>query len=148
MIQLQIKNSFTFTDNVIELLYLEFMISRWICPLVRNCSADRLRIILEDWHQRVVVSTESGTSSSSCAPSPHGWHRHEVCCSMALFRLEDLLAPRAETNVVLDLSTARPRTQQEFDKLLSHVPEFRIKPEKVRGTTSTVPPLGRRTINQ
>ena len=52
---------------------------------------------------------------------------------MALFRLEDLLAPRAETNVVLDLSTARPRTQQEFDKLLSHVPEFRIKPEKVRG---------------
>ena len=67
---------------------------------------------------------------------------------MALFRLEDLLAPRAETNVVLDLSTARPRTQQEFDKLLSHVPEFRMKPEKVRGTTSTVPPLGRRTINQ
>lgn len=50
---------------------------------------------------------------------------------MSLFRLEDLLAPRAETTQVLDLSTARPRTKQEFEKLLVHVPEFRIKPEKV-----------------
>jgi len=50
---------------------------------------------------------------------------------MALFRLEDLLAPRADTNQVLDLSTSRPRTRQEFEKLLANVPEFRIKPEKV-----------------
>ncbi|XP_057365658.1 uncharacterized protein LOC130686555 [Daphnia carinata] len=51
---------------------------------------------------------------------------------MALFRLEDLLAPRAEAMQALDLSTARPRTKQEFEKLLAHIPEFRIKPEKVR----------------
>ena len=50
---------------------------------------------------------------------------------MSLFRLEDLLAPRSEASQALDLSTARPRTRQEFDKLLAHVPEFRIKPEKV-----------------
>ena len=50
---------------------------------------------------------------------------------MSLFRLEDLLAPRSEASLALDLSTARPRTRQEFDKLLVHVPEFRIKPEKV-----------------
>lgn len=57
---------------------------------------------------------------------------------MALFRLEDLLAPRAETNLVLDLSSARPRSQQDFEKLLSHVPEFRIKPEKVNPEEVTV----------
>lgn len=51
---------------------------------------------------------------------------------MSLFRLEDLLAPRAEAMQALDLSTARPRTKQEFEKLLAHIPEFRIKPEKVR----------------
>lgn len=51
---------------------------------------------------------------------------------MALFRLEDLLAPRADTNQVLDLSASRPRTRQEFEKLLANVPEFRIKPEKIR----------------
>ena len=50
---------------------------------------------------------------------------------MSLFRLEDLLAPRAEAMQALDLSTARPRTKQEFEKLLVHIPEFRIKPEKV-----------------
>jgi len=50
---------------------------------------------------------------------------------MALFRLEDLLAPRAETSQVLDLSASKPRTRQEFEKLLASVPEFRIKPEKV-----------------
>ena len=51
---------------------------------------------------------------------------------MALFRLEDLLAPRAETSQILDLSASKPRTRQEFEKLLENVPEFRIKPEKVR----------------
>lgn len=53
---------------------------------------------------------------------------------MSLFRLEDLLAPRAEALQALDLSTARPRTKQEFEKLLAHIPEFRIKPEKVKTT--------------
>jgi hypothetical protein len=56
---------------------------------------------------------------------------------MSLFRLEDLLAPRSEASQALDLSTARPRTRQEFDKLLAHVPEFRIKPEKVVYLTKT-----------
>lgn len=55
---------------------------------------------------------------------------------MSLFRLEDLLAPRAEATQALDLSTARPRTKQEFDKLIAHIPEFRIKPEKVTTITS------------
>lgn len=50
---------------------------------------------------------------------------------MALLRLEDLLAPKAEANVALDLSTCRPRTKKEFEALLLKVPELRIKPEKV-----------------
>ncbi|XP_046437796.1 uncharacterized protein LOC124188898 [Daphnia pulex] len=57
---------------------------------------------------------------------------------MSLFRLEDLLAPRAEAMQALDLSTARPRTKQEFEKLLAHIPEFRIKPEKVRPEEVTI----------
>jgi hypothetical protein len=50
---------------------------------------------------------------------------------MAL-KLEDLINKKKEPNQILDLSKIKIRSQEELDKYLDKVPEFKIRPEKVR----------------
>lgn len=50
---------------------------------------------------------------------------------MAL-KLDDLIGKKKEVAQVLDLSKATANNAEEFKKLIEKVPEFKIKPEKVR----------------
>lgn len=50
------------------------------------------------------------------------------------FQLDDLLKEdKKDGNLLPDLSRATCGSQEEFRRLLENCPEFRIKPEKVRG---------------
>ncbi|KAG8222440.1 hypothetical protein J437_LFUL002175 [Ladona fulva] len=50
---------------------------------------------------------------------------------MAL-KLDDFLGKKKEPSPVLDNSKAQIATKEEFEKLLDRVPEYRIRPEKVK----------------
>ncbi|XP_069701297.1 uncharacterized protein [Periplaneta americana] len=51
---------------------------------------------------------------------------------MAGIKLEDLLGKKKEAPQVLDLSRSVVQTKEEFRRLLEKVPEYKIRPEKVR----------------
>lgn len=50
---------------------------------------------------------------------------------MAL-KLDDFLSKKKEPAQVLDLSKATANSNDEFRRLLEKIPEYKIKPEKVR----------------
>jgi len=51
---------------------------------------------------------------------------------MAL-KLEDLINKKKEPgSTILDLSKVKIRTKEEFEKYYDKIPEFKIRPEKVR----------------
>lgn len=47
-------------------------------------------------------------------------------------KLDDFLAKKKESVTILDLSKAAANSKDEFRRLYDKVPEFKIKPEKVR----------------
>ncbi|KAK7863589.1 hypothetical protein R5R35_013466 [Gryllus longicercus] len=51
---------------------------------------------------------------------------------MAQIKLDDLLVKKKEAPQVLDLSKSVVATKEDFRKLLDRVPEYKIRPEKVR----------------
>lgn len=51
---------------------------------------------------------------------------------MAL-KLDDLLSKKKDpSQQILDLSKVRIRNQEEFEKYFDKIPEYKIRPEKVR----------------
>jgi len=50
---------------------------------------------------------------------------------MAGIRLDDFLGKKKDTTQILDLSKCVARTEEDLQKLLAKVPEFKSKPEKV-----------------
>ncbi|PSN42039.1 hypothetical protein C0J52_12274 [Blattella germanica] len=51
---------------------------------------------------------------------------------MAAIKLDDLLGKKKDTPQVLDLSRSIVQTKEEFQRLLDKVPEYKIRPEKVK----------------
>lgn len=47
-------------------------------------------------------------------------------------KLDDFLAKKKEEAPILDLSRSMINSQEDFKRLLSKVPDFKIKPERVR----------------
>jgi hypothetical protein len=50
---------------------------------------------------------------------------------MAL-KLEELINKKKEPTAILDLSRTRIRSKEEFEKYFDKIPEYKIRPEKVR----------------
>ena len=50
---------------------------------------------------------------------------------MAL-KLDDFIDKKKDGSSILDLAKTRISTKEEFDKAFEKVPDFKIKPEKVR----------------
>ena len=51
---------------------------------------------------------------------------------MAAIKLDDLLGKKKEAPQVLDLSRNVVQSKEEFRRLFDKVPEYKIRPEKVR----------------
>lgn len=48
------------------------------------------------------------------------------------FKLEDLINKKKEPTQILDLAKVKIKSKEDFEKYFDKIPEFKIRPEKVR----------------
>ena len=56
----------------------------------------------------------------------------------AKFKLEDILNKKKALPQILDLANIKIESEEEFRAVIEKIPDYRIKPERVSGRSSTI----------